>query len=34
MFSVRRWKFVPANDGNATQEDDVIIPVSFSLEDG
>ena len=31
--AVRRWKFVPANNGNATQEDDVIIPVSFSLED-
>ena len=31
--AVRRWKFVPANVGNVTQEDDVIIPVSFSLED-
>jgi protein TonB len=31
--AVRCWKFVPANEGNATQEDDVIIPVSFSLED-
>jgi TonB family protein len=31
--AVRRWKFVPANVGNLAQEDDVIIPVSFSLED-
>ena len=31
--AVRRWKFVPAHVGNAAQEDDVIIPVSFSLED-
>lgn len=31
--AVRHWKFVPANVGNATKEDDVIIPVSFSLED-
>nr|WP_321238571.1 energy transducer TonB [uncultured Tolumonas sp.] len=31
--AVRHWKFVPANIGNVTQEDDVIIPVSFSLED-
>lgn len=31
--AVRRWKFVPANVGNVALEDDVIIPVSFSLED-
>lgn len=31
--AVRRWKFVPANVGNVALEDNVIIPVSFSLDD-
>ena len=31
--AVRYWKFAPASTGNVTQEDNVIIPVSFSLED-